>query len=412
MKKKIFLIAVLLILSVFLVSCDEEIDDITTAPTTTEAAITTEPPTITTEAPDTTLPPDTTVKEDDPPAPPTYDFYNPLTGLGSDVDLSKKRPVAIVIDNVKKAQPTLNTSLADVMIELPYEGGETRLLGVYLNYENLGVVGNIRSSRDYTVRLAADFGSIYLHAGGDNDTNCRQLSANAIKYGFAVSYLIKTDVIKYAIEREDIWTPHYDNIDGTEYLPNPPYRDPERLQTFATEHSLVATGKIICDCIDYKNYSKTHLDGFSYPYNVDIEGNSAPSGGDAKTVILPYSSAQTPKLVYNEETNSYLRYQHNGDEHKDGATNTQLDFSNILILLTDASPFENDDKNRLNVDYVGEGKGYYINSGKYEEISWSRSDAASALVIKNKNGEKLSVNPGKVLIEIFPSDYDMLITIK
>lgn len=50
------------------------------------------------------------------------DFFNPMTGLPTLSDLTAQRPISISIDNVRKAQPTLGVSLADVVLQLPFEG--------------------------------------------------------------------------------------------------------------------------------------------------------------------------------------------------------------------------------------------------------------------------------------------------
>ncbi|MBQ7011616.1 MAG: DUF3048 domain-containing protein [Clostridia bacterium] len=338
---------------------------------------------------------------------PVITYVNPMTGLPTEEDLSGKRPVSVSIDNVRKAQPTVGLSYADVVVELPFEGFETRMMAIFLDYTDLPTVGNIRSARDYMVRLAADFDSILVHAGSDTDVGCRQLALNAIRYGFAVSYLIKTDVIKYAAEREDLWTEGVETINGLDYYPNPMFRDENRLYTMAVEHSTMINGEVICDCIDYKNYRTDIKTDFSYPYVIGDE-NSVPTAAKAEHVFLPYNPWQSnygAEYVYDAEKGLYMRSNYSSEPSIDGATNEQLGFKNLIILQLSTKPFPNDEKNRLNVDYVGEGKGYYCVNGMCEEITWIREDANAGLVIKGADGNVLDIVPGKVMINVYPTEY-------
>jgi len=393
-------------------------------------------PTVTTNAPDTSAP-DTTIPQEEsnpvssdtaepitepsvtePPATeppvteppvtePVISFVNPMTGLPTETDLSGQRPVSISIDNVRKAQPTIGLSYADVLVELPFEGFETRMLAIFLDYKELPTVGNIRSARDYMVRLSQDFDSIIVHAGSDTDVGARALALNAIRYGFPVSYLIKTDVIKYAAEREDIWTEGVDNIDGVEYFPNAMFRDNDRMFNMAIEHSTMINGEVICDCINYKDYRTDIKNNFTYPYTIGTE-QSIPTDIKADHIKLPYNPWQTnygTEYEFNSNTGEYLRSNYSSEPSIDGATGEQLSFRNVIVLMLPTSPFPNDVKNRLNVDYVGSGKGYYCCGGYAEEITWNRPDPDATLIITGKDGNKLDIAPGKVIINVYPTEY-------
>ncbi len=417
-KNSIFRLALIILASLTLTfglcACGEKDPPVTTAP---NSDITDEPATdpVTDEltdpvTDDTTVPAtdDTTEPVTEPvEVDPIIEFVNPLTGLSTEEDLSGKRPVSISIDNVRKAQPTIGLSYADVVVEMPFEGFETRMMAIYLDYEDLPTVGNIRSARDYMVRLAADFDSILVHAGSDTDIGCRQLALNAIRYGFEVSYLIKTDVIKYAAEREDLWTDGVDTINGLDYYPNPMFRDVDRMYNMAIEHSTMINGEVICDCIDHKKYPTEHTVGFAMPYVIGNE-SSVPTALDAKHVFLPYNPYQSnygAEYTYDNEKGVYLRSNYASEPSIDGANGKQLEFKNLIVLLISTKPFENDEKNRLNVDYVGTGKGYYCVNGKSEEITWIREKANDGLTLIGADGEVLDIVPGKVMINVYPTEY-------
>ena len=341
-------------------------------------------------------------------------FTNPLTGLPTETDVSLLRPISVSIDNVLKAQPTIGLSLADVVIELPAEGFETRMLAVFLEYQNLPTIGNVRSIRDYGVKFAADFDSIVFHAGSDTDANWLQLAGNAINYGFKVSYLIKKGEIKTASEREDLWVDEVDNVDSLNYYPTPMFRDLDRMYNMSTEHSLMLNAEVVLSSINYRSYRTTLNDGFTYPYTIGTNA-SAPEDGVAKTIQLPYNPYQTQSKVsytYDEATGLYKRSNFDDKPSIDGLNNEQLAFKNVIILEVSTTIFPNDSKNRLNVDYVGEGSGYYCANGKYESITWKRPEADSELVICGSDGSVLDIVPGKVIINVYPAEYHDSIVVK
>ena len=76
-----------------------------------------------------------------------------------------RRPVAVMLNNLKEALPQLGQSSADIIYEVPAEGGITRMLGVYQSLDGVGTIGSIRSARPYYLELALGHDAIFLHAG-------------------------------------------------------------------------------------------------------------------------------------------------------------------------------------------------------------------------------------------------------
>ena len=101
------------------------------------------------------------------PTPEPYDGpWNPLTGEPIGEDWVNRRPVAIMLNNLKEALPQQGQSEADILYEVLAEGGITRMLGVYQSVEGVGKIGSIRSARPYYLELALGHDAVYLHAGG------------------------------------------------------------------------------------------------------------------------------------------------------------------------------------------------------------------------------------------------------
>ena len=91
---------------------------------------------------------------------------NPLTGEPMEPEYENNRPVAVMLNNLKAAQPQLGVSRADIIYEVSAEGGITRMLALYLEPEGLGLIGSVRSARQYYWEIAQGHDAVFIHAGG------------------------------------------------------------------------------------------------------------------------------------------------------------------------------------------------------------------------------------------------------
>lgn len=386
MKRKIFFAALALLLIFSFASCKEDTTDTTPVDTETEAIpavadTETEAPPETeakTEVPETE--PITETETEPPETEPVIvapEFVNPLTGLPSETDLSDKRPVAIMINNIKKATPQHGVGAADILYECLAEGGITRLLMFKTEYETLGTVGSIRSSRHYYINFAADFDAIYVHAGG-------------------------SPMAYEAIDDRDI-----DNLDGVKSNPADMFfRDSWRKKNMGYEHSLMTTGEGIAAGVKSRKYRTTIDDEYVYPFNFTEFGSTLTlDGTDATHVMLRYHKNQEVDLVYNAETGKYLRYQFCGKPHIDENDGTQLAFDNVIIVLTDLWEIKGDESGRLEVVTVGDGEGYYITGGKCVPIKWSKANEDAPISYTNEDGTPLMINRGTTFVSVFDKDH-------
>lgn len=110
----------------------------------------------------------------------------------------RRRPVAVMLSNIISACPQSGISRAGVIYEAPVEGGITRLMGLFENYDDLEKIGSVRSCREYYVYLAAGFDALYYHYG---------------QAAYAIP-LLESD--------------HIDNVNGMEYSEQVYYRTSDR----------------------------------------------------------------------------------------------------------------------------------------------------------------------------------------
>jgi hypothetical protein len=297
------------------------------------------------------------------------EFINPLTGLPAETDLSGKRPVAVMINNAKKATPQVGISKADIIYECLMEGGYTRLMCLFQDYGAVGEIGSVRSARDYFIDFAQNHDAIYIHAGGSPQAYIN-------------------------LKERDI--DHVDGVNG--YIANTFYRDEERRKTMGYEHSLMIDAKGIQTALEKKKFRLELKERFVSPLQFGKEP-FIPQGEDAGYVKIKYSGYITGEFDYDKQSGKYLRSQF-GKAHIDGATGETLAFDNLIILFLPHSDIKGDEAGRIAVATTGSGNGYYVYGGKAMEIRWKKSSRDSAMVLSLPDGSDFSMNPGKTFVSI------------
>ena len=378
---------------------------VTTPPETTPVATTPVETTPVTTTPVETTPVATTPVEttpvvttpvETPPAVEVPEYINPLTGLEADHDLSASRPIAISIENAKDAFPHYGLLSADVLYEFLAEYGVTRFLAITYDYADVAIFEPVRSARCYTIDLVQNHDAIFVHAGGS--------------VGVGGAY-------------EEIAARNIDNIDGVNGPANIKYpnlygRDQERLEAGVdSEHTMYITGENIVKAIELLNIRTTSTAEKTSPFNfVEYDTvNELEEGSSALHIrIKHYGNYQIIDMVYDEETNRYLRYQNKTAKvddpipHVDAETGEQLAFENV-ILLQCATTLRNDGTNHIDIDLVTGadeyGTGYYCYGGKVIEILWQKVTGDDAIRFYNKDYTELEINRGKTYISVFDINY-------
>jgi len=303
-------------------------------------------------------------------------YINPLTGEGTDVDLSANRPVAIMLNNLKKALPQCGVSQADIIYEAPAEGGITRMMAVFQSLDSVGSLGSVRSARPYYVELAAGLDAIFIHAGGSDD------AYSAIK--------------KYSVF----------NIDGVNgpYGGTMFYRDAQRKKTAGYEHSLFTDKERIEKLLSgsLSKMRQTHKDGYSLPLSFAKDGTPA-AGQPANTLSVKYSYYKTGLFTYDPEGGTYLVSQNvDGQDgpYVDGSSGQQVEVTNVLVLHTDVNLIKGDTAGRQTVRLTGSGSGWFACGGQYIPITWSKESPTTPFRFSTADGQSLTLGVGKTYVNI------------
>lgn len=297
---------------------------------------------------------------------------NLLTGVG---DLSKeaigKRPVAVMINNVKDALPQYGISQADVIFELPVEGDLTRLMALYADYTTMPDICAIRSCRYYYPAIAKGFDAFYVHWGMDPSVTDYVASLNINRYdGLAnTGGLFGRDSARknagYSME-------HTGYFKGTQFA------------------AVAKESGVRTDLLETKTGT-----AFNFCKMGTIK---TPEGQPCKEVKVKFGAA-TATLTYDAESRAYYKL-FNGDKHVDGKTGEQLSFTNVFVLETSISV--RDEVGHKKLDWAGSSstKGYYISNGVVQNIRWSKANGNESSYLKfyDESGKELEINRGKSYI--------------
>jgi len=302
-----------------------------------------------------------------------------LTNEWIDGDLENARPIAVMSPNDSNALPHYNFSKADILYECPVEGGITRSMAVFKDWEDLDRIGNVRSSRDYFVYWALEWDSLYVHFGGPFYIN---------------------DII----EKEST-----NNITGCSYggtgkvglYENAFYRATDR----SAPQNAYASAEGINNAISKFDYSKTYREDYyvadHFKFASESEPNTLDSYSDAvsaKEIDLKkaYPITKT-SFTYNEEDGLYYRSMYGKADTDAANNNQQLAFKNVFVQFTYHEV--RDEKGYLAFQVHDTTRdGYYFTNGKAIHVTWEKTADYEPTRYFDDNGNEVEVNTGKTMI--------------
>lgn len=305
---------------------------------------------------------------------------NPFTGYKVSEDYEGgKRAVAIMINNISACRPQRGISEASILFESKVEGGITRFMGVFEDYENLPVVGPVRSGRDQFLRWAMPMQALYAHIG---------------RSGITQTYI---DTNNY----NDL------DIDGQHrvftYRMNRPGK--------AVEHTAYTDAEALMKAIEKyeydmnKNYTSPLFNFVDYDENGGVRELD---GESATTISVVHSEVYRTYFDYDRTTMKYMMSRYNGslktrEKTIDENNGEQIGFENVFIAFADIYKYYYPgggayDPNYQCVDMDNGGIGYYFSNGRVEKIRWFKGAATEALRFTDMDENPLQVNCGKSYI--------------
>ncbi|MBQ2841170.1 MAG: DUF3048 domain-containing protein [Oscillospiraceae bacterium] len=306
-------------------------------------------------------------------------YRSGLTGLPVENEEDEaRRPVAVMINNIKKALPQYGISNASIIFEALAEGGITRLLAVFEDASDIEQIGTIRSARPYYLDFAQSVDAVYVHIGGSPEAYSEIKARNMDSY--------------------DLIEGQYNSM----Y-----WRDKERIKSSGYEHSVFTSGERIYERLQKDNVRMTRQSSYGKAFN--FSEDAVYEGRDATKISAVFSSYKTGTYTY-DESNGLYRIGQYGTSHTDALHGTQLAFKNVFILHMNSYVIKGDTAGRLRFDSVGSGRGTYFVNGTASDITWQRASKSAPFKFYTSDGGELPVVPGDSYVAIVPLDAEVTVT--
>ncbi len=259
------------------------------------------------------------------------------------------RPLAIMIENHKLAQPQTGLNEASLIYEIPVEGGITRFMGIYEKAP--AVVGPVRSCREYFVDRALEASALYVHCGG---------SPKGYAY-IASSHIFAIDEIRK----------------GKGF-----FRD----KTRKAPHNLYGRGSMIIKSAEeqfpMKLKEKVKLLNYGDQKNL--------KGVKIKSANIRYHANYNVDIKYDGK--NYKRYM-NGVLHADKESKKPLEAA--VVVIQKAKIKTVDKVGRLEINFIDQGTGWIMDRGQLTNVSWHKKSPEEPTVYLDNNNDEYKFPEGK-----------------
>ncbi len=292
-----------------------------------------------------------------------------LNGLPLEEPLKSRRPIAVMLDNHIGARPQAGIAEADIVVEAFAEGKITRYMAVFQSADP-EIIGSVRSARPYFVDMALAYDAYYVHAGGSP-----QALSDIVRKGVA-------DLDSLHEGKATFWRK------GHKRAPHNLYTSPQAVRAAAAARKY-----------------RTEWNGI--PQVFAYEGLPQAGTPFAGVDLLFKASDKTDATGYTasfnvSEENRRLVRSVNGSPHGDETTGAPIYAENLIIQIARHRAI--DSEGRLDIDLIGSGSGFYCNAGNYWPITWEKRSGDALTEYALSDGTPLKMKPGKLWIEIFPTN--------
>lgn len=294
----------------------------------------------------------------------------PLRGTPDSSGEAMRRPIVVKVPNDVAARPQSGLASADLIWEIPVEGGITRYAVVFHSQE-ASTVGPVRSARLSDLQYVPLLRAILVHVGGSEPV-LEKVRAAAARGDF-----VDVDEFTNAAAFERITTKQ------------PPY------------NAYTSTAKA----------REAAKQGAKAPSPVPaLEfSNDPPKGGTAATSLtLPYPAA-SQRVTYTWSGSAWTRVQA-GAPTKDAATNADVAPVNVVVIRTEITeiPGTADVTGAPSLDFrsTGEGSVTVLRDGMRIDGTWKRSGDQLFRFVDSANAA-IALRPGLTWIHIVPTDMQL-----
>ena len=287
----------------------------------------------------------------------------PLTGLPLVGGETTDPILAVKIDNSPSSRPQQGLELADLVFDIPVEGGISRLLALYQS-QLPTEIGPVRSVREVDPKLLGPFGAFIAYSGGQSFV-VAELRAVAIDVG---DPQLGSTAYRRAADRPAL----YDLM-----------LDPAAALASIQDPSGIADGWL------------------SF---LDIPGAEMPPGGDsALTIDIASSNSHQVEYGYSATDGGYLRF-HRSQPHQT-VSGDQIVATNVIVLVVEELETGRTDSSGSPVpdfEVFGTGEAVVFRDGVALVGRWERGRITDFFRMFDDSGEEIRLAPGTTWIHLLP----------
>ncbi|MEO7664828.1 MAG: DUF3048 domain-containing protein [Candidatus Limnocylindrales bacterium] len=296
----------------------------------------------------------------------------PLTGLLVDPAGARRHPIAVMIDDHRDARPQSGFNAASIVWHAPAEGGIPRYMLIFQD-QVPGLVGPVRSSRQYYIEWASEWNAVYVHSGGSP-----QALATLREKGHG-QLVWNADEFRY----------------GGRYL----WRATDR----RAPHNVYTNGEHLAQLAAVVGAKDGPIEP-AWTFASRVSDDPRPAG----TMLTVHYPDETITYRYDAASNTYPRFIDKASKPQvDAADGKVVAPSNVVILrmrfgaLNDGHP----DKKRLDADDVGTGEAIISTNGRTIVGTWSKASASAPTLLFDAAGKPARLTAGQTFVQVLALSY-------
>lgn len=273
-----------------------------------------------------------------------------------------RRPVAVMLASDPVARPLAGISQADLVIEMPVTpDGVTRMMAIF-QCQTPSEIGSIRSARSDFIPLAASYGAVLAHWGGEQDALAR-LNSGAID---------NLDALRY---------------EGTAYYRKAGVKPP---------HNGFTTLEKLFEAAAERKYDLANT-FIGYPRGTSEKPRNLASL--VSEITPPYRAPYDVTWKYDATAKRYRRLR-NGQAELD-LNGEAVKAAVVVVLKTKITPLYDQ---YLTVTVEGSGQATVYQNELAVPATWHKDKANlnTPLTFSDAHSKPLALEPGPIWIEIVP----------
>lgn len=268
---------------------------------------------------------------------------------------------AAIIDNHPDARPALGLSQAEIVYDVPAEGGINRYLALFdIESKNNLQVGPVRSVRPYFIDIAQEYQSMISHCGGSPEALAR-------------------------ISKEKIL--NFNEFYNGAYF--------ERSKKYPAPHNVIANFDDIKDYLKDRNYTNSNFPSWRFKDKKNIKDIDLFSA-NLKINIKNGQKQYEVLWDYDLDENIYLRSL--AGKKQTDSSGEQIKADNLIFQFVQTKVL--DSALRLKIDLESGGEALVCLDGFCKEAYWKKADDDRTRYFDKESQEEFVFNAGQTWVHL------------